>query len=77
VVQIDTLWAILALVPLKKLKLQQMDVKGIYLNGVLRERIYMWQPEGCDDEMGKLCKLIKTLYGLRQVGCEWNRWVDK
>jgi Reverse transcriptase (RNA-dependent DNA polymerase) len=49
VVRMDTLHAILALVPMKGLKMQQMDVKGAYLNGTLQETIYMGQPEGCEE----------------------------
>jgi Reverse transcriptase (RNA-dependent DNA polymerase) len=49
VVQMDTLHAILALVIENGLKIQQMDVKGTYLNGTLKEIIYMQQPEGCGD----------------------------
>lgn len=30
--------------------MQQMDVKGVYLNGWLKEEIYMKQPAGFDDE---------------------------
>ena len=41
VVRMDMLHAILALVPIKGLKMQQMDVKGTYLNGTLQETIYM------------------------------------
>ena len=41
VVRMDTLCTILALVPMQDLKLQQMDVKGAYLNGTLHETIYM------------------------------------
>ena len=52
VVRMDTLCAILALVPMQDLKLQQMDVKGAYLNGTLHETIYMQQPEGCEDGTG-------------------------
>ena len=52
VVRMDILCAILALVLMKNLKLQQMDVKGMYLNGTLHETIYMQQPEGCGDGMG-------------------------
>ena len=44
VIQIDTLRVILALVPVKKLKVHQMDIKGAYLNGILKETIYMGQP---------------------------------
>jgi hypothetical protein len=52
VVRMDTIRVILTLVPSKKLKLQQMDVKGAYLNGILQETIYMKQPEGFEDRTG-------------------------
>jgi len=49
-----------------------MDVKGAYLNGTLKERVYMRQPEGYEDGTDRVCLLIKTLYGLKQAGREWN-----
>ena len=55
VVQLETIHAIITLVPAKKLKIQQMDVKGAYLNGVLKERVFMQQPEGFDDGTKKVC----------------------
>ena len=58
VVRMDTLQAILALVLMQDLKLQQMDIKGTYLNGTLHETIYMQQSEGCEDGMGRGCKLV-------------------
>jgi len=45
-----------------------MDIKGAYLNGILKEKVYMKQPEGFDDGTGRICLLIKTLYGLKQAG---------
>jgi hypothetical protein len=69
---VETLRAILALVPVLKLKVQQMDVKGAYLNGILQEKVYMQQPQGCEEGTDRICKLIKTMYGLKQSGCEWN-----
>ena len=54
-----------------------MDMKGAYLNGNLQENVYMHQPEGYDDGSGRVCLLIKTLYGLKQSGCEWNKELDK
>ena len=68
--------AILALVLIEQLKIQQMDIKGTYLNGILKETIYMDQPEGSDDGTGRICQLIKTLYGLKQSGREWNKTLD-
>ena len=76
VVRMETIRAILALVPIKGLKIQQMDVKGAYLNGILKEKVYMRQPEGYEDGTGRVCELIKTLYGLKQSGREWNRELD-
>ena len=77
VVRMETIRAILALVLIKGLKIQQMDVKGAYLNGILKEKIYMRQPEGYDDGSGRVCLLVKTLYGLKQSGREWNKELDE
>ena len=77
VVRMETIQAILALVPIKGLKIQQMDVKGAYLNGKLKEKVYMCQPEGYEDGTGRVCELIKTLYGLKQLGREWNKELDE
>ena len=76
VVRMETIRAILSLVPIKGLKIQQMDVKGAYLNGTLKEKIYMEQPEGYDDGSGRVCLLVKTLLGLKQSGHEWNKELD-
>ena len=54
-----------------------MDVKGAYLNGTIKEQIYMKQPEGYDDGTGRVCHLIKSLYGLKQAGREWNDELNK
>ena len=72
VVRLETLRAILSLIPKEKLIVRQMDVKGAYLNGTLKERVYMRQPEGYEDGTNRVCLLIKTLYGLKQAGREWN-----
>ena len=54
-----------------------MDIKGAYLNGILHETIYMKQLEGFGDGTDRVCKLIKTLYGLKQSGREWNKQLDE
>ena len=54
-------------------RIQQMDIKSAYLNGVVAEEIYMHQPKGYK-EPGKehlLAKLNKGLYGLKQARWEW------
>ena len=47
-------------------KIFQMDVKSAFLNGELKEEMYVNQPPGFEvpNEENKVCKLIKALYGL-------------
>ncbi len=54
VMWMDSLWTLLAITTVQDLEIGQMDIKGMYLNGNLKEEIYMWQPEGFNDQSGKL-----------------------
>jgi hypothetical protein len=72
VVRFETIRALLAMVPGKKLKVRQLDVKGVYLNGKLTQSIYMEQLTGFDDGSGLVCLLVKSIYGLKQAGHIWN-----
>ena len=57
----------------------QMDVKTAFLNGNLNEDIYMQQPEGFKAK-GKehmVCKLQRSIYGLRQASRSWNIRFDQ
>jgi hypothetical protein len=72
VICFETIQALLAMVPGKKLKVRQLDVKGAYLNGILTQSIYMEQPTGFDDSSGLVCLLIKSIYSLKQAGHVWN-----
>lgn len=48
------------------LHLGQYDIKTAFLYGGLKEDIYMKQPKGYDDGTNRVCKLLKSLYGLKQ-----------
>ncbi|POM76787.1 Integrase catalytic core protein [Phytophthora palmivora] len=50
-----------------------MDAKTAFLNGFLEEEIYMAQPEGftIPGQQDLVCKLIKSIYGLKQGPCVW------
>jgi hypothetical protein len=53
--------------------IHQMDVKTTYLNAPIDCELYMEQPEGFEEHGEKLvCKLNKSLYGLKQSGRNWN-----
>ena len=41
--------------------------------GNSNEEIYMKQPDGFDDGSRRVCRLQKSLYGLKQAGNVWNR----
>ena len=51
----------------------QMDVKTAFLNGYIKEELYMKQPEGFVDPKGanKVCKLQRSIYGLVQASRSW------
>ena len=55
-----------------------MDIKTAFLNGYLKEELYMMQPEGFVDPKGakKVCKLQRTIYGLVQASRSWNKRFD-
>ncbi|GJW39701.1 retrotransposon protein, putative, ty1-copia subclass [Tanacetum coccineum] len=57
----------------------QMDVKTAFLNGYLDEDIYMVQPEGFVDpnHPRKVCKLQRSIYGLKQASKSWNKRFDE
>src|SRR3954464_2067313 len=57
----------------------QMDVKMAFLNGDIDEELYMMQPKGFVDpkDANKVCKLQRSIYGLKQASRSWNQHFDK
>jgi hypothetical protein len=55
-----------------------MDVKSVFLNIDLAEEVYVQQPPGfmVDGQEGKVLRLHKALYGLRQAPRAWNSKLD-
>lgn len=73
VVRYDSIRTLFAIAAAKKLKMRQFDVKTAFLNGDLEENVYMKQPVGFSDNTNKVCKLRKSLYGLKQSSRCWNQ----
>nr|GEV02772.1 zinc finger, CCHC-type [Tanacetum cinerariifolium] len=75
-----TTWELfsIALAAIHDLVIHQMDVKTGFLNGDLDEEIYMKQPEGFVmlGHENKVCKLKKSLYGLKQAHKQWHQKFD-
>lgn len=54
------------------LRIDQMDAVTAFLQSDLEEGIYVDQPENFSDGTNRVCKLNRAMYGLKQVGRQWN-----
>ena len=75
VVRFSSIRALLAFAVQNDMQIHQMDVVSAFLNGILDDEIYMQQPDGYV-QLGKeslVCKLKKSLYGLKQSPRCWNK----
>ena len=61
------------------LKLHQIDVTNAFLNDDLRDEVYMKQPEGfvVKGQEHLVCKLKRSIYGLKQLSRCWNTVLDQ
>nr|GEU55726.1 zinc finger, CCHC-type [Tanacetum cinerariifolium] len=70
---------LLALAPIHNLVIHQMDVKTTILNGDLEEEMYIKQPKGFVmlGNEHKVCKMVKSLYELKQAPKQWHQKSDE
>lgn len=68
-----TLRIIFSLTATKGWNIQQIDINNAFLNGLLKETVYIHQPEGFVDQSKPhhVCRLVKALYGLKQAPKAW------
>lgn len=69
--------ALFAIAASLDLEIEQMDVKTAFLYGEINEDIYIEQPEGFNDNSGRVCKLNKALYGLKQSPRVWYKTLSE
>jgi hypothetical protein len=78
VAHLESVRVMLALAAHEYWEVHHMDVKSAFLNGMLKEEVYVQQPSGfiIADTEHKVLRLHKALYGLRQALRAWNAKLD-
>jgi hypothetical protein len=73
VARLESIRILLAYAAHHSFRLFQMDVKSAFLNGPIKEEVYMKQPPSFEDDKypDHVFKLSKALYGLKQAPRAW------
>ena len=78
VAKLNTIRLLIALATKHNWNIHQLDVKSAFLNGDLKEEVYLVQPEGFfkQGQEHLVCRLRKALYGLKQAPRSWYVKID-
>jgi hypothetical protein len=79
IARLESIRMLLAYATRYSFKLYQMDVKSAFLNGIIKEEVYVEQPPGfeSDEYPNHVDKLHKTFYGLKQALRVWYECVTE
>src|SRR5262245_30941426 len=73
--KIATIRVVLALAAKWDWEIDQVDVVGVFLNGILEEEVFMEAPFGIlkNNDRNMVCRLMRSIYGLKQAGNAWYK----
>ncbi|CAI7918529.1 unnamed protein product [Closterium sp. NIES-54] len=71
-----TLRIFLSIAAVLDLNLMQLYMKNAFLQSKLNRVLYIYQPDYFNDGTGRVCKLLKSLYGLKKLPLLWYRALD-
>ena len=71
-VKFDTLRVFMALTALEDLECHQIDVNNAFTESFLKEEIYMSPPAGVTVAPGRVFRVLRSLYGLKQAARDWH-----
>jgi hypothetical protein len=66
-----TIHTLLVVASVQEWSISQLDVKNAFLNGELREDVYMLPPPRYSIPEGMVCHLCQSHYGLKQAHHAW------
>jgi hypothetical protein len=76
-VRIDTLQIFLAIVAAEDLEYQQYNIKNIFTESELQEKIYLSKPDSIPVCSGYVLQTLQSLYRLKQSARDWNLLAKK
>ena len=78
VARLEAIRILLTFVVLQSVKLFHMDVKSAFINGYIKEEVYVEQPPGFEDHKypDHVFKLSKALYRLKQTPRAWYEYLS-
>ena len=55
----------------------QVDINNAFTESVLKEKIFIAAPEGVNCPRGKVLRVLRSLYGLKQAARDWHEKLIK